>query len=189
MQLINDPNEYKFCHYFPENYETIKQYTPKSTFKALKSKFNIDDFQAELNEFGDKPIVIKDYVKSQKHYWDEACFIPSASNKEKANSVIRRFIELQDLNLNEGLVFREFVELEELTNHSKSGMPLTKEFRVFIKNKEVIAILKYWDEGDYQNVEPIIEEFKDVIPKIKSHFFTMDIAKKKDGKWINRRIR
>ncbi len=184
IQLINDPIEYKFCHYLPSNYDTIKNYTPKTTFKELNSKFNIEDFQNEIDEFGDKPIIIKDYVKSQKHYWEEACFIPSAANKEKVNSVVNKFLELQDSDLNEGLVFREFVELEKLTNHSKSGMPLTKEFRVFVKHGKIMAIFKYWDEGDYQNVEPIIDEFEEVIPKIKSNFFTMDIAKKKDGDWI-----
>ena len=184
IELINKPSEYKFCHYLPESYETIKDFTPKTTFKELKSVFNIEDFKNEINEFGDKPIVIKDYVKSQKHYWNEACYIPRASDKEKANSVISKFIELQDSDLNEGLVFREYVELEELTNHSESGMPLTKEFRVFVKNGEIMTIFKYWDEGDYQNVEPVIEEFEKIIPEIKSSFFTMDIAKKKDGKWI-----
>jgi len=184
IELINNPSEYKFCHYLPESYETIKDFTPKTTFKELKSEFKIKDFEKEINEFGDAPIVIKDYVKSQKHYWNEACFIPSASDKERVNSVISKFIELQDLDLNEGLVFREYVELEELTNHSESGMPLTKEFRVFVKNGEIMTIFKYWDEGDYQNIEPVIEEFEAVIPKIKSNFFTMDIAKKKDGKWI-----
>ena len=184
IELINNPTEYKFCHYLPESYETIKNFTPKTTFKELKAEFKMEDFKNEINVFGDKPIVIKDYVKSQKHYWKEACYIPSASDKEKANSVISKFIELQDSDLNEGLVFREYVELEELTNHSESGMPLTKEFRVFVKNREIISVFKYWDEGDYKNVEPVIEAFEEIIPKIKSNFFTMDISKKKDGNWI-----
>lgn len=184
IKLINHPTEYKFCHYLPESYETIKDFTPKTTFKELTPEFRLEDFQNEIDTFGNKPIIIKDYVKSQKHYWNEACFIPNAADKEKVNAVITKFVELQDSDLNEGLVFREYVELEALTNHSESGMPLTKEFRVFVKNGEIMTIFKYWDEGDYQNVKPVIDEFKEVIPKIKSNFFTMDIAKKKDGKWI-----
>lgn len=184
IQLINTPAEYRFCHYLPESYTLIKDHTPKTTYKKLDGTFNIEDYNAELDVFGNGPIVIKDYVKSQKHYWAEACFIPDASNRQQAGSVIAKFIELQENDLNEGLVFREFIELEQLTNHSESGMPLTKEFRLFIKNKEVIGAFKYWDEGDYQDVAPVIEDFKELIPKIKSNFFTMDIAKKKDGGWI-----
>lgn len=182
--LINNPSEYKFCHYLPENYKTIKEYTPKTTFKKLNTKFKIDDFQKELDVFRDGPIVLKDYVKSQKHYWEDACFIPKASDRLKANEVITKFLELQDTDLNEGLVFREYVELEWLTNHSKSGMPLTKEFRLFVMHGEVIGMYKYWDEGNYQKVKPIVKEFKHLIPKIKSNFFTMDIAQKKNGDWI-----
>lgn len=184
IKLVNSPAQYKFCHYFPESYELIKDYTPKSTFKTLDGKFNLEEFKNELGIFGNKAIVIKDYVKSQKHYWKEACYIPDASDKEQVNSVVAKFIELQDVDFNEGLVFREFIELEELTNHSESGMPLTKEFRVFVRNKKVMTTYKYWDEGDYKDVEPLLERFEEIIQEIDSNFFTMDIAKKKDGDWI-----
>lgn len=184
IQLINNPAEYKFCHYLPESYEIIKDYTPKTTFKKLTSEFNLDDFKTQIDFFDGQAIVIKDYVKSQKHYWEEACFIPNTKDKDKVNKIIRKFIALQEDDLNEGLVFREFVELEALTNHTKSGMPLTKEFRGFVKHGKIISVFKYWDEGDYEKVEPLLKPFEAIIPKIKSHFFTMDIAKKKDGDWI-----
>jgi len=184
IELVNKPDAYKFCHYLPENYEAIKAITPKTTFKPLTSDFDITNFRKELNAFDNQSIVIKDYVKSQKHYWKEACFIPDASDRQQAEKVIRKFIELQDVDFNVGLVFREFIELEQLANHSQSGMPLTKEFRVFVKNGEVISVFKYWDEGDYENIEPKIEPFEDIIKQVKSRFFTMDIAKKKGGDWI-----
>ena len=63
-------------------------------------------------------------------------------------------------------------------------MPLTKEFRVFVRNKKVMTTYKYWDEGDYKDVEPLLERFEEIIQEIDSNFFTMDIAKKKDGDWI-----
>ena len=184
IELINDPSEYKFSHYLPENYETIKSYTPKTTFKKLDKPFQIEDFKNEIDIFKDKPIIIKDYVKSQKHYWEEACFIPNASDVENVKSVIHKFLELQDSDLNEGLVFREYIELEKLTNHSESGMPLTKEFRVFILHGRIMTTYEYWDEGNYENVQPIFDSFEELLPRIASKFFTMDIAKKNDGNWI-----
>lgn len=184
LRLINDPKEYKFCHYLPENYEVIQHYTPKTTYKALTGPFDVAEFQAEIEAFGKSPILVKDYVKSQKHYWDDACFIPDASDAEKVASVVRRFLELQDDDLNEGLVFREYVELEALSTHSQSGMPLTKEFRVFVKAGEVMSVFKYWDEGDYGDTAPALSRFQDLLPKIGSHFFSMDIAKQKNGDWL-----
>ncbi len=184
IKLINSPSEYQFCHYLPDNYETIKEYTPKTVYKKFDGNIDLNDFRAELDQFGANPIVIKDYVKSQKHYWEEACFIPDAADYEHANAVIQKFIELQDDDLNEGLVFRAFIALEALTTHAQSGMPLTKEFRVFVKDHKIRSVFQYWDEGNYEDVVPLLDKFEAIIPNITSNFFTMDIAKKKDGDWI-----
>lgn len=184
IQLINTPVEYKYAHYLPENYETIRDFTPRTTFQKLEGDFDFNDFRQLLKVFGDRPVIVKDYVKSQKHYWEEACFIPRASDDKTVEAVIKRFLDLQGPELNEGLVFREFIELEELATHAQSGMPLTKEFRLFIKEGKIMDAFHYWDEGDYQGLQPEIMTFQDLIPKIKSNFFTMDIAKRKDGEWM-----
>lgn len=184
LQLINTPEAYAFCHYLPNNYPTIQAYTAKSVYQALDGNFDINTFKSDLEQFGQSPIIVKDYVKSQKHYWAEACFIPDASDLGNVAKITKRFIELQDVDLNEGIVYREFVELEALTTHTVSGMPLTKEFRLFVKDGHIIDVLNYWDEGDYGAVEPNLDFMDAVIPKIKSNFFTMDIAQKKDGTWI-----
>lgn len=184
IQLINNPEQYQFCHYLPENYTAIKSFTPKTTFKQLEGKFEYKNFEEELAAFGEQAILIKDYVKSQKHYWEEACYIPDASDKIKATAVIERFVELQGEDLNEGLVFREFVPLQQLTTHSKSGMPLTKEFRLFIYKGKVGNAFEYWEEGDYEQVKPDWGAFEALIPTINSQFFTMDIAQTIEGEWI-----
>jgi len=184
IQLINSPEEYVFCHYLPNSYSTIEAYTPKSIFKPLNKTFDIEDYKTELKVFGNKPIIVKDYVKSQKHYWEEACFIPNASDLKQVEQITKRFIELQDVDLNEGIVYREFVDLQELTQHSKSGMPLTKEFRLFVKNGQIISSFNYWDEGDYGNTTADFAFLEEVIPKIKSNFFSIDIAQKVPGEWV-----
>lgn len=184
IQLINTPEEYAFCHYFPNSYETIQAFTPKSIFKALDKPFDIEHFKEGLKIFGNQAIIVKDYVKSQKHYWKEACFIPDASDLENVEKITRRFIELQDIDLNVGLVYRAFVELEHLTEHSVSGMPLTKEFRILVKEGKVIQAFNYWDEGNYEAISPNLSFLDSVIPSIKSNFFSVDIAQQKNGQWI-----
>lgn len=181
IQLINNPKEYKHCHYLPSSYDKIAGETPKSNWTKDVSTDNVT---ALANEFGDSPIIVKDFVKSEKHNWDDACFIPKASDKSKVEQVVNRFLELRGDYLNEGIVFREFVELEFLTDHSKSGMPLTKEFRIVFLNKKAIQIYKYWDEGNYNSEKPDIDFFENIASRVESNFFTMDVAKKKDGGWI-----
>jgi hypothetical protein len=182
--LINSPVEYKHCHYLPESYPVIEKFTPKSTWI---SKNEIDENFSSIFEkikiFSNHPIMIKDYVKSRKHDWEEACFIPDASDKEKVEKSVRKFIQLQDTELNEGIVFREFLNLEFLTKHHKSNMPLSKEFRIFFLHHKPMMTFYYWDEGDYGNILPDLTPFLEVAKKINSNFFTMDVAKIENGDW------
>ncbi|MGH1337793.1 MAG: ATP-grasp domain-containing protein [Aureispira sp.] len=184
IELVNRPEQYVFCHHLPASYEVIKEVTPKTTFQVLEGTFEYEDFEDVLGVFGEGAIIVKDYVKSQKHYWNEACYIPKANDRLAATKVIQRFIELQGEDLNEGLVFRAFVPLKQLTTHSKSGMPLTKEFRLFVYQGAVLSAFEYWEEGDYEDLTANWKAFEALIPVIDSNFFTMDIAQRTSGEWI-----
>lgn len=184
IRLINDPAAYLFCHYLPASYAMIEPYTANSVWLKVSDDIAIDAIMELLKPFGSRPLIVKDYVKSQKHYWHEACFIPSASDRSKVEKVVRRFLELQGETLNEGLVFREFIEFEPLATHRKSGMPLTKEFRLFVLDGKPLYVSEYWEEGDYQDLLPPLEAFQPIMGTILSRFFTMDIAKQKDGEWM-----
>jgi len=181
IELINSPIEYKHCHYLPDSYEKIESKTPKSNWTT---QLDNDSILNLTKEFGDSQIIVKDFVKSEKHNWEEACFIPNASDSDKVKSIVNKFIELRGDSLNEGLVFRQFEEIEYLTEHSKSGMPLTKEFRIFFANKKIVKVFDYWDEGEYGETKPELDSFIDIAQNIDSNFFTMDVAKKKNGGWI-----
>ena len=47
----------------------------------------------------------------------------------------------------EGLIFRQYVELAPLAIHSKSGMPLAVEYRVFVLDGKPIAVTPYLLSG------------------------------------------
>jgi hypothetical protein len=183
IRLINDSDEYKHCHYLPDSYSAIEKHTARSIWLSLPIDNNFDPIMDALGSFGSSPVIVKDYVKSQKHYWNEAFYIPSASDSDAVQRIVSRFIELQGSDLNEGLVFREFIELDPIGAHAKSGMPLTREYRLFFLNGDLLYSAEYWN-ADYQNVVPPIERFTEVAKAVKSHFFTMDIAKRLNGDWI-----
>lgn len=181
IKLINTPTEYKFCHYLPESYHKIASHTPKSNWTI---ELNNETLQTLANEFGENPIIVKDFVKSEKHHWKDACFIPNAADFKNVKSIVDTFIQLRGDALNEGVVFRKFEELAFLTNHSKSGMPLTREFRLFFAYNRLVQIANYWDEGEYGETKPVLDDFIALAENIDSNFFTMDVAMKKDGSWI-----
>jgi hypothetical protein len=184
LTLINDPAAYRHCHYSPENYPLIESYTAPSVWVPYDETFSMEKVIAALTPFGDKSLILKDYVKSRKHEWAEACFIPSASDTAHVERVVQRFLELQGEDLNEGLVFREYLPFRPLTTHSKSGMPLTVEYRCFVLDGDIVLTLPYWEEGDYAIEPPPLESFRGVARRIPSRCFTMDIAQHEDGRWF-----
>ncbi|CAM4302940.1 ATP-grasp domain-containing protein [Saccharibacillus endophyticus] len=188
LRLIHTPGQYRHVHYLPESYPKIEDVTPKSMWFPLPTPVSIDaaeNLAAEaVRVFDNHPIIVKDYVKSRKHEWDEACYIPDASDESKVRQTVRRFLELQGSQLNEGLVFRAFTELEALSRHPLSGMPLSREIRVFVLDGNPIFVSTYWEAGEDAAFNAVLGEFQEIIRSIESRFFTIDFAKTNKGPWI-----
>ena len=184
VRLINTSDQYRTCHHLPESYAYLEGRTPKTTWMALEGPPSAEQLRELAAPFGGKALVIKDYVKSQKHYWAEACFIPDASDLEHVERVVTRFLELQGEDLNVGLVFREYVPLRVVGEHPKSGMPLAAEFRIFWLDHEPLLVHRYWADLVELEDEVPIDELRSTAKGIPSRFFTMDVAMLDDGSWI-----
>ncbi len=178
-QLINTLEQYRTCHYLPYSYPFILEHTPKTVwFKSL------DHLDEALDTFGESPVIVKDYVKSQKHYWAEACFIPRASDRDTAHKVVNRFLQLQGDDLNEGIVLRQYVPLKILGQHPKSGTPLAAEFRIFWLDGRPIMADPYWGKLTTHDVQllPLVD-LTSIARQVPSLFFSMDVAFLEDGSW------
>ena len=185
FRLINSPDEYQHCYYLPCCYDVIKDKTAASVFFHGQKTPNDSELLALLSQFGSKPIIVKDYVKSRKHDWKEACFIPNASDLSYAKTIVANFITRQANHFQGGLVFREFIDMAPIGMHPKSHMPLTQEYRIFILNKKPISCTEYWQGTHYHDDKPInLDQFTGIFSTVRSHFFTVDIAKKKTGDWM-----
>jgi ATP-grasp domain, R2K clade family 2 len=184
LQLINTVEEYQNCHYLPDSLRFIENSTPKTVFEKFENENSIDKLIEKSKVFGQKPVVLKDYVKSEKHDWDTACFVADASDTDKLRKSLMKLVELRGIYLNEGLVVRAFIELNNLTIHSKSGMPLTEEYRLFFCNKKLVGMYDYWEEGEYKLAKPDTTAFEEIAKQIESNFFSMDIARQKNGELI-----
>ncbi len=90
VRLINDPDQYRHGHYLPESYPVIEGHTPRSVW--LTGDLGIDRIMDALARIGDSPVIVKDFVKSRKHEWREACFIHSASDRQAVERVVGRFL-------------------------------------------------------------------------------------------------
>lgn len=196
IALINDPKSYKHCHHLPEWLDLLQEKTPKTIWITKEELGQTDILDQTISRrldvllrerlavFGSSPVIVKDYVKSEKHHWHDACFIPDASDHKKTLAVTTKFLQLRGAALEGGLVFRQFINFQTLTTHSKSAMPLTKEFRLFVLDGKIIHWFNYWEEGDYQELQPPIEQFSELARRPQSRFFTMDMAQTVSGEWL-----
>lgn len=189
LWLINCESQYLNCHWFPSTYNLsiVRRNTPKIVF-VPKRDFKLEDTRYYVRQLIDNydynkkfPIIIKDYVKSEKHFWNEACFCPNARDEDHVEKVVKRFMELRDIE--GGIVFKEFVELDCVQFDPILKTQTAKEYRLFFLNGKMIDCIKYWEGNEYDEMPPL-EKFEEIGKKINSNFFSMDVAKKKDGTWI-----
>jgi hypothetical protein len=186
LDLATKLMDYREAYEFPFWAEKLGDLTPRSLF------FEGRTFEARHIEviasivgrsFGNKPILVKDFLKSRKHEWFDACFIKPADDPTEVIRVVTNFVKGQGTDLSGGLVFREFVEFERAGIHPKSRMPLIKEWRIFVWQHKVLYVAPYWADASYAADMPEIPLawLEDVIPKLSSPFFVLDVAKRLDG--------
>lgn len=183
-RLVNTVREYQNCHYLPDSLKFIAGKSPQTIYEKFIDSNSIDGLIEKAKIFQTRAVIIKDYVKSEKHHWETACFVQNAADSLKLKETINNLLQLRGKYLNEGIVIREFVELKNLTRHSISGMPLTEEYRLFFLNKKLIGIYDYWEEGEYTSALPSTIQFEDIAKHIESNFFSMDIARRENGEFL-----
>lgn len=185
-RLITTPEQYALTHQLPNWYSLLEQWTPRSVWMSVGDALDPERRTAALGDLVDGPLIVKDYVKSQEHAWDEACFVPDARDERAADRVVRRFLELQGPDLNEGIVFRRFEQFRSLGRHPQSGMPISREYRVFVIGGQPATVSAYRDDEGADEVTVPADDVQWVtgaVSQINSHFFTVDIAEREDGVW------
>lgn len=173
--LINDPVRYETCHLLPGWYDKVYPNTAKSVWTEGR---DIDKAEDMLSGF-DTDVIVKDYVKSRKHEWYEACYIPK--DRTGGENVIRTFAERQGDNLVGGIVLREFLKLKQAGYHKQSGMPISEEYRVVIALGKIVSVTAYWEDQSADELERIGEFALGSTQKVRSNFYTVDVAVLENG--------
>ena len=177
LTMVTDSKTYRETHHLPRWYALLKGDTPASHWYPEAHGWSADDIESQI---GPAPWIVKDYVKSAKHDWHEACYIPNA---ERLRPVTERFLELRGEDLEGGLVYRTYHAFRSIGIHPKSGLPLTLEFRAFFWKGRLLAFDRYWGEVDYPMGEPPWEKFQEAIKSVSSPLFTLDVACDDEGRW------
>ncbi|WP_199440052.1 ATP-grasp domain-containing protein [Umezawaea beigongshangensis] len=156
--LATSPEQYRRAHELPGWYEVFAGLTPRSAWT--------DSSRAPLPPTTGA-MIVKDWVKSRKHEWDTACFVPGP---EAVTGVVREFVRLQGEFLAGGVVLREF---EEFTG---------PETRVWWVDGEPVLAGPHPDAPD----EAAVPGLADVAPAVAAldcRFVTTDVVRRADGAW------
>lgn len=185
-KLLNDPRSYALCHEFPNWYSLLEGRTPRSTWLSAPQCFEIARVLECAARFGSSALVVKDYVKSRKHEWSEACFIADASDAAQVERVTQNFLSRQGDNLAGGLVLRQFVPLREVEveSNARSGAPIVNEWRLFWLDHTLLACAPNGALGGKEPSPQVLVELGELAARIESRFFAIDVAQKADGGWI-----
>lgn len=202
-RLTNVPGHHTAYNYFTGWYPALEGLTPESVMIHDTEVRPVLDAALSLQKKTKSALIIKDAVKSLKHDWYKACFIPENANPFEMAKIIGTFLatkkEYNDLQL--PVVIRKFEKLVSIGNHPKSGMPISHEYRTYVYKGKVLLQAPYW-EVDYP--EPQIKPdpyhppsyhgkepdpafirclIKELMARCPSNLFTIDTALKENGWW------
>ena len=129
------------------------------------------------------PFILKGGTNSRKGYWRTHCF---AENKADAIAVHGRLSD-DSLIGRQSIYIRKFEKLYTYM-YDIQGMPVTKEFRFFVCDKQVVCGGFYWSNWIEEITPPDISEvpqsfLNEVIERIgdKARAYALDVALKEDG--------
>lgn len=145
----------------------------------------VDDILHAAKRLDGDSYIVKDYVKSRKHEWHDACFIKNIKDTAAFERIIRNFAARQGEDLVGGVVLRKFENLKKVGFHEQNGMPLSEEYRIFVYAGNVLAVDGYWSHSDELDfTEQEYAWIESLAIRIKSNFVTIDLARKEDGTLI-----
>ncbi len=187
--MLTSYENYLYAYEFPRWYCSFDYETPKSFVYTAPEiqKLGLSEIAEQVSkQVGSQPLLIKDWLKSRKHEWYDACFIKDASDVDECIRIMTNFFNLQGRDFYGGLVFREFLSLKQAGVHPQSGMPLPLEFRTFFLHQKPMMTTMYWRNdvaypADVQS--PPQEWLEEIGKKMESPFVALDIAQSVDGKW------
>lgn len=161
---VFDTESYRKAHWFPKNYELIKEFTPKTIwFEGTNSDEYLEQlvYPELLRSFPSGSCLVKDFVKSAKEHWIESCFIPCIPDKENTLKVIKSFLKEKSLTeLEGGLLFKQFVNV------------VSKETRMFFFKGKLLCKQHYSKE--------FLEKTQQIISQVERNltdvFISVDVA-------------
>ncbi|MFC7241491.1 ATP-grasp domain-containing protein [Catellatospora aurea] len=168
---------YRAAHELPGWYAALAQVTPDSVWTPWQPSEppTLEQVEKLVAPLGGGPAIVKDYVKSRKHEWAQACFIPDLADAAQAHRVVARMVELQEESLQGGIVVRRFERFAQQDGR-------TVESRVWWVHGEPVLTGPHPDTPELSG-EPDLTPIAPLVAAFGHPFVTTDVALRDDGAW------
>jgi hypothetical protein len=155
---------YRMAHHLPRWFDAVKDHTPQSAWTTTDSE---GELLEALRRLPRGAAVLKDYSKSEKHYWHEAMFIPDTSEESNALNIAARFRELRGESFDVGYVVRSYERFEG------------PELRSWWVDGRCVLVTPHPDAEPDQHIDTSIDvtELQPAISRIGASFVTADVVR------------
>ncbi|MEV4812175.1 ATP-grasp domain-containing protein [Micromonospora avicenniae] len=161
--------QYRRAHELPGWYPALAPVTPRSVWTTGPGRADFDRARLEL---GAGPAVLRDYVKSAKHHWDEAAFIPDTADADHAWRVASRMRQLRDDDFAGGFVLREFESF------------ISAEVRTWWAEGRCVLVGPHPDTPETRPPGRLdLDWLAPFVGAVALPFVTVDLALRADGVW------
>jgi hypothetical protein len=173
-RLLTSPPMYRTAHELPGWYGTFAEVTPPSAWTACAPHQTPEPaaLAAVAATLPAGPGIVKDFVKSRKHDWDQACYLPDLADTTAVHRVVSRFVELQEDTLAGGIVLRAFEPLQRAVG----------EARVWWVDGEQVLTTAHPDTQGLRP-HPALDHIRPSVSALGCRFVTTDLAHRTDGTW------
>ncbi|GAA1550364.1 ATP-grasp domain-containing protein [Kribbella sancticallisti] len=165
VTLRTSAEDYRTAHELPGWYQALSPATPESAWTEGPDLAAVVEL---FDHLGGGPAVLRDYVKSMKHYWDEAAYIP---DRDAVLRIAERFLELREDAFTGGFVLRKF---EEFTG---------AEARTWWIGGRCARITPHPDTPDELPTGLDLVEVEPLVANLALPFVTVDLVRRTDGAW------
>jgi ATP-grasp domain, R2K clade family 3 len=168
VRLRTAAAQYRQAHELPGWHPALAAVTPQAAWTDGDGQ---SGFREACERLGPGPAVLRDYVKSMKHRWHEAAYIPDVADAPAAWKVAARFRELRDDEFTGGFVLRRF---EHFASAETRTRWVDGACRLATAHPDTPA-----DPPPDIDLSP----FAPLIGSLGLPFVTADLARRTDGTW------
>jgi hypothetical protein len=168
VHLRTSPAAYRSAHELPGWYDRFRAHTPRAVWTTGPS---LDQLAAGLASLGAPAAVLRDYVKSAKHDWHEAAYLPDTGDGDHVAKVAGRLLELRGDDFTGGFVARAY---EDLTG---------AETRTWWIGGECRLLTAHPDTPEAEPGPVDTSPYAAGVAALGAPFVTLDLARRGDGTW------